>query len=161
MSIFSPSGLSWGLEFGFVVLSFQFHSFVFTLKMFDRAAIVRPLDRLGYCGACPESASARRTGPLEHTHINCTCTEPPSRLPPPPCFAPYTWIHDPTANQHYRYSSMTWPLGDSSAPQARVRLTFFRGAGNLSNNLLCALIKKVLWQSFIKTQDPHCLVSPS
>ena len=63
--------------------------------MFDRAAVVRPLGRYRIVAGevKTETASARRAGPLQHTHVQYTCTEPPSRLVPLPPLrgsAPYT-----------------------------------------------------------------------
>ena len=153
MFIFPPSGLGCDLEFGFGSFELKI-SLICSCNKNVRPSVdcqaARPLSDC--CGRSKQrrqahgkrtasarqahgkrTASARRAGPLQHTHVQCTCTEPPSRLLPLP---PLRAVH--TFQQPIRwrvYSSTSLPRDGSSAPRVEVRLTFFRGAGNLPIHL--------------------------
>ena len=114
-----PSDLGCDLEFGFSSFELENPLIAYIIKIFDRAAIVRPLGRCRIVAGEVNrdgKRATRRAAPAytRSVHVQRAVQQP------------IRWRV---------YSSMSRPRERSSAPRAKVCLTFFRGAGNLSIHL--------------------------
>ena len=117
MFIFPSSGLGCDLEFGFSSFELENPLIFIYNKNFRPSGDCQAARSLSdCCGRSKQTASAWRAEPLQHTHVQCTCTEPPSRLLP---LLPLRTVHTFQQPIGWRvYSPTSLPRDGSSAPRA-------------------------------------------